>query len=153
MDLQLDFVIDLVRLHFILHIFIRVNRLVIDGRNDVARLQSGFLGSGLFNHPENNSAGIADGIFAGQTHVHFLDLGTRRPHADLFRLDYSENDTWILAIIVDANPAQIAGRQAFGQFLEALAAIRSFVKTAARPPLLRWIVGVVQIALAFVGGD
>src|SRR5205823_6597901 len=36
LDLQLDFVIDLVRLHFILHIFIRVNRLVIDGRNDVA---------------------------------------------------------------------------------------------------------------------
>src|SRR5207244_3688561 len=68
LDFQLDLVVDLVGLHLILDILVGMNRLVADGNDDVIGLEPGFLGGGFFDHPEDESPGVADGVFARQTH-------------------------------------------------------------------------------------
>src|SRR5581483_9243198 len=76
-----------------------------------------------------------------------------RPHAVLLRLDNGEHHIGIFAIPVQADTAQLAGRQTAGEPAETLAAVRGLPQAAALRIALGRFVDIEAIALPLVGGN
>src|SRR5439155_25655087 len=68
-----------------------------------------------------------------------------RAHADLLAVDHREDRLRILAVVVEADAAHGARRQALEEFLPAPAAVGGLVDAAARAPFLHRVVGIVAI--------
>ena len=68
-------------------------------------------------------------------------LRPRRAHADLLRLDDREDDLRVLAVLVQADPAELAGRAGpWSSFLKVLPPSVVLYRPPPRPPLLGRVV-------------
>src|SRR5579871_5680467 len=132
-----------------------VNGLVVDRRNHIALLKSGFVGRAFLDDTGDSGADFF-GFFAERngSQVSITVAGLLRgTHADLFRFEDQKDGIGIFTVIIDPHASQVTRGQPLDHFRKRLAAVGGLVESTAGPNLLRWIVGVVTIALPFVGGD
>src|SRR5438132_413567 len=119
--LEHHLVAGLVALKDLGEVVVAENKLAIDGQNNVTGLQSCLGGRPSLDDLSQPRAGV--GTVALNAKIARGDgLGHLRrfTHADLRAINNGENGFWVLAIPIEADPAELARRQAFTYLLKGL---------------------------------
>ena len=144
-DLDLHRVVGKVLADLCGQVLVGVNRVVLDGKHDVADLEPC-----LFRRTGLGDLGEARAhldVLAADTDVG----GVLRLLADTFRFDHGKDHVRFGSVVLQIDAAQVAAREAVCLLLEGLSPVGRQVDAGARSPLLGRIVGVESVALSFVG--